>query len=250
MPIRCAACLLLGGSALMTEESTARAAGFEVVHGFQGTEGYEATGQLVLARDGNFYGTADLGGEAGLGTVFRMTPDGALTVLHAFTGLDGAEPAGGLVEGPDGRLYGATYYGGPFGRGTLYRVSTEGRFERIHAFQAPPSPAHPWSQLVISPTGALFGTTTAGGTKDSGTVFEMNSAGEVRVLHDFDAADPAYSGTSPRGLTLAPNGFLYGVTAASAPSPDCTATTGCGGVYWLSTDGKYFTAVSLGTPSA
>jgi uncharacterized repeat protein (TIGR03803 family) len=237
------ACLLLAGASLAMPEAVkaqARPAGFEVVHSFQGTEGYAATGQLIRASDGNFYGTNDLGGDAGLGTVFRMTPDGTLTVLHAFTGLDGAEPAGGLTEGPDGRLYGATAYGGPDGRGTLYRVSTDGRFERIHAFQGLPSPAHPWSQLVVAPTGELFGTTLSGGSHDGGTVFEMDGAGQVRVLHDFDIADPGYSGISPRGLLLAPDGFLYGVSATSGPSPGCTAFLGCGGVFRLSTDGGTF----------
>jgi uncharacterized repeat protein (TIGR03803 family) len=237
---RRAAGLLLAGAALAVPAARAQPARFDVVHAFQGAEGYATTGQLVRARDGNFYGTNDLGGAAGLGTVFRVTPDGVLTVLHAFTGLDGAEPAGGLAEGPDGRLYGATTYGGPFGRGTVFLISTAGHFERLHAFSDLPSPAHPWSQLVVSPQGELFGTTTTGGSHDGGTVFAMDRSGQVRVLHSFDMADPAFSGTSPRGLLLTPDGLLVGVAATSGASPGCTFFTGCGGVFTLSTDGRAF----------
>jgi len=50
---------------------------------------------LVQARDGNFYGTTADGGDPtcdpswGCGTVFRITPAGALTTLHTFEGSDG-----------------------------------------------------------------------------------------------------------------------------------------------------------------
>ena len=68
---------------------------------------------LVLGTDGNFYGTTVFRG--GLyGTVFKITPAGALTTLHNFTGPDGAFP--GLVGSStnaepgraDGNFYGTT----------------------------------------------------------------------------------------------------------------------------------------------
>src|SRR5579871_4047041 len=83
-------------------------------------------GPLLQASDGNFYGTAMLGGDDGqcsktatpgnpvnpcAGTVFQLTPSGKLTVLHTFSWgsitapyADGSTPNGGLVEGPDGYL--------------------------------------------------------------------------------------------------------------------------------------------------
>lgn len=44
---------------------------------------------LVLGTDGNFYGTTEGGGIQGLfgGTVFRITPAGALTTIHKFCSL-------------------------------------------------------------------------------------------------------------------------------------------------------------------
>src|SRR5271169_4164760 len=57
---------------------------------------------LVLASDGNLYGTTGGGGSSGCngfgcGTVFRLALDGTLTTLHTFQGVDGASPYAGLV---------------------------------------------------------------------------------------------------------------------------------------------------------
>lgn len=41
---------------------------------------------LIQGSDGNFYGTARDGGAEGLGTVFKMTPDGVVTKITDFTG--------------------------------------------------------------------------------------------------------------------------------------------------------------------
>ena len=49
----------------------------------------------------------------GYGTVFKISPNGALTSLYSFTGgNDGANPYAGLVQGSDGNFYGTTQYGG------------------------------------------------------------------------------------------------------------------------------------------
>lgn len=79
-------------------------------------KGRSETG-LVLATDGNLYGTTFGGGLYGSGTVFRVTPNGSLTPLHGFcaqTGCpDGAFPNGPLIQATDGNLYGTTTEGGP-----------------------------------------------------------------------------------------------------------------------------------------
>ncbi len=60
-----------------------------------GRTGMVRAGRWVQGFDGNFYGTALLGGtKNNSGVVFKMTAAGALSVLYNFTGLaDGGEPA-------------------------------------------------------------------------------------------------------------------------------------------------------------
>jgi uncharacterized repeat protein (TIGR03803 family) len=64
-----------------------------MLHSFDGTDGYEPTGSLVQATDGNLYGTTELVGVHGFGTVFKITLGGGFTMLHIFDGTDGFKPA-------------------------------------------------------------------------------------------------------------------------------------------------------------
>jgi uncharacterized repeat protein (TIGR03803 family) len=88
------------------------------LHSFDSTDG-AYPGGVIQATDGNFYGTTFEGGangaecdERGCGTVFKMTPSGALTMLYSFCSLsgcvDGQQPEAGLVQATDGTFYGTT----------------------------------------------------------------------------------------------------------------------------------------------
>jgi uncharacterized repeat protein (TIGR03803 family) len=57
------------------------------------TDGADPSGGLVQAVDGNFYGPTADGGADGVGTVFKITPSGALTTLHSFGVTDGSLPS-------------------------------------------------------------------------------------------------------------------------------------------------------------
>src|ERR1700761_7806601 len=96
---------------------------------------YIPSAGLVVGPDGNLYGTSFYGGEAGLGTVYKMTPKGEETVLYSFKGGgDGAYPAAPLIVGQDGSLYGTTEYGGDgpctssqgTGCGTVFKIALKG----------------------------------------------------------------------------------------------------------------------------
>jgi len=84
---------------------------------------------VILGDDGNFYGIAAYGGMdcvSGCGTVFKITPTGALTTIHEFSDIsDGASPWG-LMQDTNGAFFGATPVG-PVGNGdpnlgTVYTV--------------------------------------------------------------------------------------------------------------------------------
>lgn len=79
-------------------------------------DGVYPLGLLVQASDGNFYGTTYGGGNGNpypYGTVFKLTPSGALTVLVDFTGVEGGgNPYAGVTKGRDGNFYAVTTIGG------------------------------------------------------------------------------------------------------------------------------------------
>ncbi len=84
---------------------------------------------LVQGTDGNFYGTTQAGGVNGDGTLFKMSPDGALTMLYSFCSLpscsSGTLNPTGLVQDTSGDFYGTTWNNedGDLNYGTVFRLS-------------------------------------------------------------------------------------------------------------------------------
>lgn len=78
---------------------------------------------LVRDSKGNLYGTAELGGPNGGGTVFEVTPAGQETTLHGFGGSDGAFPLAGLIRDSKGNVYGTTAQGGTSNAGVVFKLT-------------------------------------------------------------------------------------------------------------------------------
>lgn len=77
---------------------------------------------LLLANDGNFYGTTVSGGANNKGTVFKITPAGVETLMYSFGGTgDGANPYAPLIQAADGHLYVPTDNGGVSGVGAVVK---------------------------------------------------------------------------------------------------------------------------------
>ncbi len=100
-----------------------------VLHDFTSANygGIHPESGLILASDGDFYGTTYNGG-LGLGTVYRLDELGALTTVYDFGGWEGGHPLARLTEAADGNLYGTTFDGGIVGRGTVFRLNLDGSF--------------------------------------------------------------------------------------------------------------------------
>jgi uncharacterized repeat protein (TIGR03803 family) len=91
------------------------------LHSFNATDG-ATPNALVLASDGNFYGTTISGGTNIDGTIFEITPQGTFSTLYNFSRSDGADPFAGLVQGTDGKFYGTTFFGGSKNVGTVFSL--------------------------------------------------------------------------------------------------------------------------------
>jgi uncharacterized repeat protein (TIGR03803 family) len=149
------------------------------LHSFDGTDGQWIYASLIQATDGNFYGTAFLGGTTnnlctyGCGTVFKVTSSGAFTTLHSFDMTDGGYPQSGLVQGTDGNLYGTTYFGGTNGAGTVFKITPSGTLTTLHSFDFTGG-GNPIAGLIQDTNGTFYGTTEFGGSNGDGTVFSLS----------------------------------------------------------------------------
>jgi uncharacterized repeat protein (TIGR03803 family) len=146
-----------------------------------GTDGAHPKAQLIEGPDGNFYGTTlDGGGKAGerqcsvdgCGTVFKITPQGALTTLHDFTGDPEPAHPGSLALGPDGNFYGTSNSGGTNHEGTIFMITPEGVTTTLYQFDIFDG-AEPVGGLTLASDGSFYGTTSVGGVHDQGTVFRV-----------------------------------------------------------------------------
>ena len=168
---------------------------------------------VVEGPDG-FYGTAEMGGAFGYGTIFRAT-SGDVTAVHSFSNADGSTPASPLLLASDGNLYGTTIAGGASatadypGAGTLFQVKLDGSnaLTTLVSFDVL-NGEFPYQQGVVEAGGYLFGTTQLGGDFSWGTVYRWSAAG-LEVLHSLDGV----FGLAPNStLTVGSDGTLYGTT--------------------------------------
>ncbi len=191
-----------------------------VIHSFDGLHGSVPTAGVVADAAGALYGTASAGGTYGLGTVFKLTPSGAgykARVLHIFRGSpDGSQPYASLHISKTGVLYGTTLLGGSTNAGVVFELapSGSGYKERIlYSFQHGSDGAFPYAGLIGDSAGALFGTTSAGGSTDVGTVFKLTPSGTgyaESVLYSFRVPP---DGAVPYAALIADeSGALYSTT--------------------------------------
>jgi uncharacterized repeat protein (TIGR03803 family) len=177
-----------------------------------GLDGTNPLAALVEGSDGNLYGTTQLGGSFGLGTIFRMAPNGAVTILHPFAGgQDGAYPYAALIQASDGNFYGTTSQGGICDCGTLFRMTPAGDITLLHAFNGGTDGAYPVAALTQGSDGDFYGTTSQGGLLNRGTIFRMTPSGVLTTLHAFDDGE----GRAPMAPLLeVGDGTFYGTTLA------------------------------------
>jgi uncharacterized repeat protein (TIGR03803 family) len=213
------------------------------LHSFDSADGSEPVYALIQGMDGNLYGTTFAGGASlscvgGCGTIFKITPAGALTTLHSFEGPDGAEPLAGLVQDAKGNFYGTTYMGGASGYGTVFEFSSGRGLTTLHSFNNEDG-ANPYAGLFLAANGNFYGTTYAGGSNRSGTIFEITPDGVLTILYVFCLQGRCADGSTPvAGVIQAPDGNLYGTTIAGG-------TAGYGTIFAIAPNGGLTTLHSF-----
>jgi uncharacterized repeat protein (TIGR03803 family) len=254
-----------------------------VLHGFTGgSDGSFPMAGLLLDASGALYGTAGFGsGTAcgsgnGCGAVFKLTPPtisggawSASTLYQFGIGSHGGNPSGGLIFDAAGALYGTTQVGdgsgcGGNGCGTVFKLTpptiSGGAWTEsvLHSFTGVSGDgSNPFAGVIFDATGALYGTTAAGGNEGCtfivnngqsdgcGMVFKLTpprisgGAWTESVLHRFTGGS---DGSVPlAGLIFDAAGALYGTTETGG-NAGCTLVVnhgeanGCGTVFKLVPD--------------
>jgi uncharacterized repeat protein (TIGR03803 family) len=200
----------------------------KILHNFNPNthDGLYPEAALIFDSSGNLYSTTYGGGTHDNGTVFELIPrmNGSWTekVLHSFNfkGKDGSVPEAGLIFDQSGNLYGTTTQGGAYDNGTVFELvpAANGTWTEtlVHSFNHNTHGGTiPFAGLIFDQSGNLYGTTSAGGAHEFGTVFELTpgKGGKwtEKVLHSFNPN--GYDGlTSYCGLIFDQHGHLYGTT--------------------------------------
>jgi len=221
--------------------------GYTILRSFASTstDGSGLLGGVIEGSDGALYGTTDGGGTSSAGTIFKINKDGTgYAVLRSFTtaSSDGHWPYAGLIEAPSGILYGTTIAGGSANLGVAFKIQKNGTgFTILHSFSGGTGDgASPYSGVYLASDGRLYGTTTAGGSANLGTVYGLNADGTgYAVIKQFaggtgDGSIPYY------GSVVELGGVLYGTTETGGSYDSGT-------VFGLNKDGTGFSVlVNLG----
>ena len=181
---------------------------------------------LVFDGAGNLYGTTYNGGTHDVGTVFELLPRAGggwnETVLYSFTGgADGGRPVSTITLDGSGHLYGTTQFGGT-GSGVVFELSQSGGSwtgKVLHTFGSGTDGKQPLGGVIFDGFGNLIGTTSVGGAKNDGIIFELTpskTGWSETVIHAFTGGN---DDSSPVGkLTKDHLGRIYGTTRGGVGS--------------------------------
>ena len=169
--------------------------GFETLHAFEVTTtddsglpvnagGANPIAGLVDGGDGRLYGTTNVGGSLGNGTIFAYDPVGrVLSTLHEFDGLAGGRSTAEMLLADDGRLYGSTVSGGtaangnPTTFGTLFSIARDGTaFTVLHSFEGGDG-SSPSGRMVQLDGSTFAGVAQGGGKCSQGVLYQLSLSG-------------------------------------------------------------------------
>ena len=222
------ALVVRGGSAPAATLADTPGVAVTNIHSFHTGDGVSPRAGLMLAPDGQLYGTTWRGGTGG-GTTYRIDPTThVFQVLHVFSLLDangrntdGYGPVAPLSIGPDGLVYGTTREGGQAGplptsrgAGVLFRFNPANttQFTVLHHFATAAG-----DQDGATPSGAVVpdGRGNYYGATNIGVIYTWDGAA-ITPVHVFEPLKPDrtnFGGANPYGSPVfGADGKLYGMT--------------------------------------
>lgn len=192
-----------------------------ILHRFTGHDGAGPVGALLLDQAGNLNGATNSGNLLNGGTVYQLNQsEGTEQVLFHPYGY----PGSGVNDDSSGNLYGTTFIG-LHSRGTVYQLTPSGNLwigTEIRDFSGGADGGNPIAGLIFDAAGNLYGATTAGGSGNGGTVFELsplNGGWDYKLLYSFAGPNNDRFVVGPVGnLVMDAAGNLYGTTISDGAS--------------------------------
>lgn len=191
--------------------------GYSTIYQFNSAVGSGVIASLTQASNGKLYGTAYAGGANNCGSIFELTTSGTLLWSYSFPcAPGGANPVGPLLQAADGNFYGTASAGGSTGHGAgvVFKLDQSSTVSVLYNFvgfnQGVVDGASPFGGLVQGTDGNLYGTTLSGGSGAAGTLFQITTGGNYKLLYSF--TNPI--GSEPRAALLQDtNGLFYGTAS-------------------------------------
>jgi uncharacterized repeat protein (TIGR03803 family) len=186
-----------------------------ILGSFNGADGADPYGGVILDSSGDLFGTTQYGGNSSVGTIWEIVSgSGSVTTLASFDTSNGARPYAGLVADSNGDFFGTTQFGGAGSDGTIFELQKNSTsIVTVASFNGTDG-SDPQAPLILDSNDNLFGATTTGGANGKGTIFEQPAINNnINVLASFTTN----SGSDPVGPLIESGGTFYG-TASSGGS--------------------------------
>lgn len=195
--------VLGGGHSLGTLFKIDSNGSFSTIHTFSGPDGANPAA-VIHARDGSLYGVTQAGGTTNGGVIFRYDLLArTIVTIYTFPVEVDYETHRRLLETSAGTVL-VTTWENVAGVASISRLESNGTL-------TPLVPYLDWpSELIEGADGLFYGTTYGGGQGGQGTIFQMNAAGTMNVLHSFISAEGM--GSFAR-LMQSTDGAFYGTTS-------------------------------------
>ncbi len=190
-------------------------AGFSVLYTFAGQPDGAVSVAGMIASNGTLYGTTQVGGQGGAGSIFTTSTAGKEKVIYSFGSgnPDGVFPVAELTL-MSSTFYGTASSGGSHGFGAIFKTDKSGHESLVYSFKGGSDGSAPYARLVAH-NGVFYGTTYTGGgsancPQGCGTVFSVTPGGTEHVLHAFKGASG--DGAGPIAPLLLVGSTFYGTT--------------------------------------
>ncbi|MEM1219571.1 MAG: choice-of-anchor tandem repeat GloVer-containing protein, partial [Bacteroidota bacterium] len=168
-----------------------------------------------LSAQGEYYGVNALGGQFGIGGIFKFDEDGTdATLVYSFeTDFPGTSPEEVTLVEYNGILYGTTVFGGAFDAGVLYSYDLSNQtYSIIHDFDPDVSGQFPEGALAVTASGQVYGFTSTGSASAlGGIIYEYDTNTATFTILTNLGSTALFNGIST--LIIGSDGNLYGTSS-------------------------------------